>query len=245
MTAEQYLKNLMEQKSGSVRAFATYAKIPYTTVRSILERGILNAKMQNILTIANALDINPETLSNFNESNDSSTNDITPIYNQLNSDNKVILYDQAKKMLNQQNGIVYLDEPHQDYAVAEKTADYSVSKVVEVYGSVSAGSGEYLTDLKPEEIAVNGGIPENYDFAVKVNGNSMTPLFDDNQIIFIKKATEAISGQIIIAELNGEAFVKKLDIKDNVVHLVSLNPEYAPIEVTETDIFKIDGIVAL
>lgn len=250
MTAEQYLKNLMEQKSGSVRAFATYAKIPYTTVRSILERGILNAKMQNILTIANALDINPETLSNFNESNDSSTNDITPIYNQLNSDNKVIIYDEAKRLLDKQNNIINFDEKINVYSISEESVPYSISKQqheIEIVGAVSAGTGEFLDGQEHKEtIMYHGNIPA-YDYAVRVNGDSMTPMFENGQIIFVntEKLDDIHDGQIIIANLNNEAYVKKIDLKNNEIHLVSLNPKYEPIEVTSDDVFKIDGIVAL
>ena len=42
MQAEERIKELIIAKYGNVRAFATESGISYTTVRSILERGIIN-----------------------------------------------------------------------------------------------------------------------------------------------------------------------------------------------------------
>lgn len=52
----------MEVKSGNVRNFSIENEIPYTTVRSILERGVLNAKAETVFAICRALNISPETL---------------------------------------------------------------------------------------------------------------------------------------------------------------------------------------
>lgn len=68
MIIEDKLKELIELKSGSLRAFAADNDIPYTTLRSILERGVLNAKMDNILKICKGLGISPEELANFGNS---------------------------------------------------------------------------------------------------------------------------------------------------------------------------------
>jgi repressor LexA len=203
---------------------------------------------QDIRSYADALNVTPQHLYSL-LSNDSSTNDITPIYNQLNSDNKIILYDQAKKMLNQQNGIVYLDEPKQDYAVAKKTVPYSISKQsheLEILGSVSAGTGEYLDDnAQRETIQYFGNVPV-HDYAVKVNGDSMTPLFEDGQIIFVKaNTTDFINGQIVIANVNGEAYVKKIELNENGAFLISLNAKYKPIEITDNSELQIKGTVIL
>lgn len=53
-----------------------------------------------------------------------------------------------------------------------------------------------------------------YDYALKVNGDSMEPLFADGQIIFVIKVTSEnlfdLSNRIVIADFNGDAYVKKL-----------------------------------
>ena len=62
MEVEEKLKEMMEAKSGNVRNFSIENEIPYTTVRSILERGVLNAKAETVFAICRALNISPETL---------------------------------------------------------------------------------------------------------------------------------------------------------------------------------------
>lgn len=44
-----------------------------------------------------------------------------------------------------------------------------------------------LDDTKPEKVPVIGAVPDNYDFAVQVNGDSMEPMLSDKQIIYVKK----------------------------------------------------------
>lgn len=51
MQAEERIKELIIAKYGNVRAFATESGISYTTVRSILERGIMNAKAENVFQV--------------------------------------------------------------------------------------------------------------------------------------------------------------------------------------------------
>lgn len=62
MTKEKDLKRLMELKSGSVKAFSEEIGLAYTTVRSILERGVFNAKVENVIKICKGLNIKPEDI---------------------------------------------------------------------------------------------------------------------------------------------------------------------------------------
>ena len=62
MTKEKDLKRLMENKSGTVKAFSEEVGLAYTTVRSILEIGVLNAKVENVIKICKGLNIKPEDI---------------------------------------------------------------------------------------------------------------------------------------------------------------------------------------
>ena len=62
MKAEERIKELIVAKYGNVRAFSKEIGISYTTIRSILERGIMNAKAENIFKICRLLGISPDTL---------------------------------------------------------------------------------------------------------------------------------------------------------------------------------------
>ena len=161
-------------------------------------------------------------------------------YEKLNTENKKKVVDYADNKLKdqkrQQNKIHPINENDNTY-------------YVDVLGSVSAGTGEWLTDEQHEEVMVNNEPPE-HDFALRVNGDSMIPLFSDGQIIYVNRVDDlnmVRNEQIVIAELNGDAFVKKIVFDNNRkdCQLISLNKEYKPISVTENDEFKVVGLVVL
>ncbi|WP_369022373.1 LexA family transcriptional regulator [Ligilactobacillus salivarius] len=161
-------------------------------------------------------------------------------YEKLNTENKKKVVDYADNKLKdqkrQQNKIHPINENDNTY-------------YVDVLGSVSAGTGEWLTDEQHEEVMVNNE-PPTHDFALRVNGDSMTPTFSDGQIIYVNKiydTDEVRNNQFVIAELNGNSYVKKIVFDNNRkdCQLISLNKEYNPINVTKDDEFKIVGLVVI
>lgn len=161
-------------------------------------------------------------------------------YEKLNTENKKKVVDYADNKLKdqkrQQNKIHPINENDNTY-------------YVDVLGSVSAGTGEWLTDEQHEEVMVNNE-PPAHDFALHVNGDSMTPTFSDGQIIYVNKiydTDEVRNNQFVIAELNGNSYVKKIVFDNNRkdCQLISLNKEYNPINVTKDDDFKIVGLVVI
>lgn len=161
-------------------------------------------------------------------------------YEKLNTENKKKVVDYADNKLKdqkrQQNKIHPINENDNTY-------------YVDVLGSVSAGTGEWLTDEQHEEVMVNNE-PPAHDFALRVNGDSMTPTFSDGQIIYVNKiydTEEVRNNQFVIAELNGNSYVKKIVFDDDRKNcrLISLNKRYADIEIKKSDDFKIVGVVII
>lgn len=62
MKREDHLKSIILQRFGTIKEFSRAIDLPYTTIRSILERGISNAKLGNVITICNGLGISTESL---------------------------------------------------------------------------------------------------------------------------------------------------------------------------------------
>jgi predicted transcriptional regulator len=56
------IKKLIEETGLSTKSFAEKADIPYTTLRSILERGVENASVVNVIKICKALGITVEDM---------------------------------------------------------------------------------------------------------------------------------------------------------------------------------------
>lgn len=226
MSLENHLKEMIIQKAGNLKEFSRVANMPYTTVRSILERGVMNAKTQNILDMCDALGITPEILL---EMNNGIVSDIVNTVNQLNNTRQTKVYNFATDQLNEQ-------------CVEETPAIYHT---VEVYSLLSAGTG--IVDLDPTdttEIELNGHVPP-HDLAFEVRGDSMEPVFENGEIVFVKKTQDIHNGQIIAVQINEEAFIKKVYINDDHMRLVSLNKEYEDIIATEDDDIRIVGKVLI
>ncbi len=224
MNREKYLKNLIEAKYGNVRAFSEHIKLPYTTVRSILSRGLMNTKMRNIIKICNGLGIYLEDVININNS---IINKITTTAVQLSPEKQYQLYNYSIKLSHSEN-------------------TFTCTKI-RTFGVVSAKTGEIqIGDKLAETVNYYGSVPE-YDYVLKVTGNSIAPILENNQIIFVKKfdGNYIYSGQIVIALLNDHAFVKKIDIGKGRISLISLNSACNPVNISRNDEFIIQGIVII
>jgi len=107
---------------------------------------------------------------------------------------------------------------------------------------VSAGTGQFLDSDSYELIAVDESVPLSATFAVRISGDSMTPQYADNQVIYIKQQQAIENGDCGIFILNGDAYCKVLS-GDTGIELVSVNNKYAPIAVGEYDEFRVIGKV--
>lgn len=111
--------------------------------------------------------------------------------------------------------------------------------------AVSAGTGNPLTDGPSTTITVETEevLPIGTSFGVFIYGNSMEPKFSDGQIAWVHQQSQVEDGEIGIFALNGDAYIKKLQNDENGLFLLSLNPDYAPIPVKETDRLDVFGKV--
>lgn len=114
-------------------------------------------------------------------------------------------------------------------------------EILNIAGVASAGTGEELVDER-DQINYRGQLPK-FDFAIKINGDSMEPRFHDQQVALVKKAFEAENGQIVIAYVDGRSYIKQFEHTEQTCRLISLNRKYAPIEVQDNPSFQIKGIV--
>lgn len=70
----EIVENLIDEKWPSVKAFAESIGIPYTTLKSMLKRGIGNASVDNVLKVCKGLGITTDQLERMaNEGEDVST----------------------------------------------------------------------------------------------------------------------------------------------------------------------------
>jgi repressor LexA len=108
----------------------------------------------------------------------------------------------------------------------------------------SAGNGHFLDGEHYEMVDFPANaVPPDSTFCVRIAGDSMEPEFHDHDIVFVKQMQMIESGQVGVFVLNGEGFIKQYFEDGENCSLVSLNPEYDPIVITECDTLKVVGKV--
>jgi repressor LexA len=81
------------------------------------------------------------------------------------------------------------------------------------------------------------------DYLLRVKGDSM--IEDgilDGDLVGVQQSLEAHDGQIIVARLDGEVTIKRLERGDNQLRLMPRNPAYQPIIVHPDQDFAIEGV---
>jgi DNA polymerase V len=84
-----------------------------------------------------------------------------------------------------------------------------------------------------------------HTYVVLVSGDSMTGagIFDGDHLI-VSRALEAKPGDVVVACLNGDVFVKRLGKSQRTYVLQSEHPDYAPRYVLDDDELMIWGVVS-
>jgi repressor LexA len=123
--------------------------------------------------------------------------------------------------------------------------------MIPVKGYVQAGE---MTLIPDEDIceytAISPDLSQKGDFcALRVHGDSMLPVFQDNDIIIVRRQGSADDNSIVIAvEGNVKSTLKRLKIQDNGILLIAENPEFDSIFYTNEQVKKLPvrifGVVA-
>lgn len=162
---------------------------------------------------------------------------------QLTPDNKKIVLRTSEELLERQkaNGEMYTEQNE------EETKKNEVSEVIQLYSydyydhAASAGTGQYLNDVRVEQIELPVDI--DADFVIPIKGDSMEPDYHDGDLVFIQTSVELNDGVIGVFNYNGEAYIKQLVIDKEQAYLHSLNPKYKDMPITPETDFRIIGEV--
>jgi len=105
-----------------------------------------------------------------------------------------------------------------------------------VEAGVAAGAGRELWDEVTDAwVAVPNELPERRYVAMRVSGDSMTPLLHSDDVVLIDlDNNDTTAGSIIVARNNDDGYVvKQVTAADGFdIVLGSLNPAYAPMRIT-------------
>lgn len=158
---------------------------------------------------------------------------IQTIYDQLHQPRQVKVLTYAEKQLDEQRN--------------EETQPNEVSEIIQLYSydyydhPVSAGTGQYLNDVRVERIELP--VDVDADFVIPIKGDSMEPDYHDGDLVFIQTSVELNDGVIGVFNYNGDAYIKQLVIDEDQAYLHSLNPAYKDMPITPETDFRIIGEV--
>ncbi|MCD0883598.1 helix-turn-helix domain-containing protein, partial [Staphylococcus aureus] len=206
------LKQIMSERKISQSELSRRTGIGRNSISDYLN-GKYEAKQDKVFELAKALNVNEAWLMGFDISKNRKieNNDITSIYSKLTPPRQSNVLKYATNQLEEQNNDSDNLVDFNSY-IQEKSE-------VDIYGCASAGIGERLYNEPISKEFVRGYVPA-HDIALKVNGDSMEPLFKNGQIIFIEKSHTIKDGQIGVFIINGDAYVKKVYVEDNRLTLV-------------------------
>ena len=181
------------------------------------EKGIRSPKKDTMFDLANAFGISIDDLfPQIKKGSSTNISTIQEIYNELTPkrQDKVLTY--AEKQLDEQR--------------SEETQPNEVSEVIQLYSydyydhPVSAGTGQYLNDVRVERIELP--VDVDADFVIPIKGDSMEPDYHDGDLVFIQTSVDLNNGVIGVFNYNGDAYIKQLVIDKDQAYLHSLNPVY-------------------
>ncbi len=123
---------------------------------------------------------------------------------------------------------------------------YSELELPFYLSKVSAGFPSPCDDFIDSKINLAAMLVKNpmATYFVRVSGNSMIGAgIYSGDILVVDRSVEAQEGKIVIAEIDGELTVKRLERIQSKLFLVAENPDYLPIEVNPESEFQIWGVV--
>jgi DNA polymerase V len=110
---------------------------------------------------------------------------------------------------------------------------------------VSCGFVSPADDYKEGFLSLNAKFIKNpaSTFPVEAEGDCMRETIFSGDILLVDNSLEAKNGDIVLATLDGEFTMKRLEIRKNQISLQPDNPVYNPIHITEEMNFEIRGVV--
>ncbi len=198
--------------------------------------GKMSPKITTIQVIADLYGINPVWLMGYDVpkySDKKETIEVINLYKSLTPPHRVESINYMKYLKNNQNNL-------------KETSDelYVLKNRVKILGQTAAGQPIEYGDTIVKDINSISDVPDNADFALTVNGDSMEPLIKNGSILYIHAQEDVENGTISIIEINGAVTCKKVYKEENKLKLVSINEKYEPMIIDKGNV-RILGKVIL
>ena len=226
----QRLKSLRVERNLTQQNLGDAVGVSTVTIRA-WERNTKKPAMDALLSLGRVLNISMDTLLDFHLNN-------APNYTLVltSSERKLLSSYQSLDNYGQRavDAICALEKERVDATkkprVIPKVIDLQQVKserYIPRYTTPSAaGSSVPLDGIDFEMILVDSSVPEEADYAVDIQGNSMYPYIHDGDMVYVEKDAELTIGDVGIFCVDGAMYCKQyyLDDNNNLI-LASANPE--------------------
>ncbi|WP_051288428.1 XRE family transcriptional regulator [Campylobacter concisus] len=234
MDLAQKIRSLREDKEWTQGDLAEKSGVGKSSIQ-LYESGKGNITQLNLEKIASAFGVNVSYFLNDKMSNSLS------ISVHKSSPNMSISPEKSEKLQKMQNLISEQENKLINlrfFPNVSAAAGYGANNDNESFKSIPVTASFLTTILR---------IPAKQYDVINVLGNSMEPFLKDGDMVLVLPTHEASNGEIVIANLGGDLYVKKL-LKDPIkkrIRLTSMNKLYEDIVVEddELDQLKIVGVV--
>jgi DNA polymerase V len=110
----------------------------------------------------------------------------------------------------------------------------------------ATGFGAAADDYAERGIDLNEQLIKNKPatFFMRVNSDAMIGAgIHTGDVIIVDRSIEAKNGKVIIAVLDGEMLIRRLEINQNKKRLLPATKKLSPVEINDSNIFSIWGVV--
>lgn len=130
------------------------------------------------------------------------------------------------------------------YAPDDKVVPFRKRQAPFYENEASAGFGVFTDSSEFEMVDVGDEVPPSANFGLRIRGDSMEPACHNGDSIWVHQQPVLEDGDLGLFVYEGQGYMKQYSKNSSTgVRLVSLNPEYKPIVISEGDDIHIMGKV--
>lgn len=213
-TLGERIRYAREQKGLLQSELAKLINVKSSGVISNWEKDLNKPDAEKIVRLCSVLDISASYLLDYYGKSDDVFNvsEIKHIKKYRDLDNH------GKEMVD-----IILEKEHERCASSNNNRPAALRLYTYMHKIASAGNGFYFDDIPTE--TMEAPYMPGADFIIGVNGDSMSPTYEDGDLVYVQKKDQLQSGEIGIFTMNNECFIKEVGENE----LLSHNKIYAPI----------------
>lgn len=237
------IQEMLKEKKLSQKNLSSFIDVSTSTVNNWLKLG-RSIPSEYIIPICEFFEISPERLllgKSIHYSLTPKETEMLNLFNKVDEIAQARLIERAKVFAEEAEALREKNQPQSSTSCSDEDSADIDKMYVDLFDlPASAGTGVYMNSNSAEPIEIDD-TPENRkaNFAVRVSGDSMEPRFYDGDLVLVQSTPVIDPWDIGIFIYEGCGYIKKFDGKN----LISINPQYKPIKITDWDSFYCKGRV--